>query len=127
MPTHKIGIYIFDEVLGQNNHKIVVVPDPVDATKGNALLFEVRLLDNEVAEVELEFNVPLLDGCPGEKPNNIVRKPPKPGTRKIDFKGHARKPNDPPDVVFDKYTVRAFSAAGLLLTELDPIIIICDG
>ena len=126
MNPHKIGIYIFADVLKQNNHKIEVRPDPADATKGNNLLFEVRLLDEKVAEVELAFDhLAVLEAGHGQY-TKCLRKGCNKGSRKIDFKGKAKGAENP-DVLYDTYTVSAFDDRGNLLTKLDPIIIICDG
>lgn len=124
MAVVKIGIYIYPA--GTTGGDIQVVPDPADASSGDFLLFEVRVLRDGITEVELEFDtLDLLHQGTGLGFGTQRKKGPnQPGSRKFDFRGRARMLAKGPDVQSDKYTVRAFKGT-VCEAELDPRVIIC--
>jgi hypothetical protein len=124
MAVVQIGIYIYPA--GTTGGDIQVVPDPADASSGDFLLFEVRVLRDDITEVEIEFDtLDLLHQGTGLGFGLQRKKEPnQPGSRKFDFRGRARMLATGPDVQSDKYTVRTFCGEDEG-PHLDPRVIIC--
>ena len=104
----------------------IVAPPVTDAKKDDILLFKVRILDDKVRSVEIEFkNLELLDQAGGGRGRGR-NKGRNGNSRKIDFMGKAvhKKPDD---VVWDKYTITTFDGSNPKkeIAKLDPFIIIC--
>ena len=123
MAVTKIGIYVYPD--DHPEPRIEVIPDPADASNGNFLLFEVRVLRDDIDKVQLEFKERKLlrqeDGTLGKE---RTRGPNNSNSRKFDFTGRAKMKDGDPGVVYDKYTVRTFCGEAEE-PHLDPKAIIC--